>query len=202
LRPIAQPRTLFGVTRVLLSVAILQVVACSSSAETPAGTTSSVASSGAGGAGGAGGSGPCANAGGAPAYFAYQDGQCGRTSKDGSCTARPFDCTGAAPKAVCGCDGVVHPTACEANLKSIDLDHGGNCQPPTGTFVCDALLCDATNSYCEEIKPPAPDAAVFACTPFPAECLSLHTCDCLKQSGVATGCKADADGHLHVTVGM
>lgn len=115
------------------------------------------------------------------------------------CTERPVECTGGGDS-VCGCDGKVYPSECDAHLAGVDIGASGDCEPPGGYFACGPRFC-AVGDYCETF--PFEGATVTsACKPIPARCEgppATPPCLCAQNdSGCSGECSTDADGNVLV----
>lgn len=49
---------------------------------------------------------------------------------------------------VCGCDGRMYDTPCDAYTVGVDLDANGNCPLAAGDFTCGFRQCSLTGEYC------------------------------------------------------
>lgn len=74
------------------------------------------------------------------------DGTCGSTGTTGTCRPSATTCPGVYDP-VCGCDGVTHGNACEAEAAGVDLAFFGPCDPcapedarPAAGGSCDTIL--------------------------------------------------------------
>ena len=86
---------------------------------------------------------PCA----AGQYCKVPDFTCGGGNVPGACAPIPGACTPGGP-AVCGCDGLSHPSACDAASGGNDVSASGACTEPTGTFACGPLFCRIADQIC------------------------------------------------------
>ena len=183
-----------------------------------------VGSGGAGGSGGAAGSGgvgegggtggvgslptsgPCADGLCAEGYFCdYGLDSCGvydavLCDPDlGYCRLAATSCDVAGP--VCGCDGHLHASECEAQSAGADIDVRG-CDPgltPQGAFPCGETYCDPTNEYClygegdtcddhydcHLLDPRCNDGSGDGCGTClaPDDCQLDHPCVCTETAG-------------------
>ena len=105
-------------------------------------------------------------------YCAFEPRLCGKGARPGVCRARPLECHEAyAP--VCGCDGKIARSECEAHAAGIDLDVNGRCpERVPGWIACGARLCDAHTSYCEIILSDVVELPTdYTCKPLPPACV-------------------------------
>jgi hypothetical protein len=105
-------------------------------------------------------------------YCAFEPHLCGKGARPGVCRARPMQCPEAyAP--VCGCDGKIARSECDAHAAGIDLDVTGACRERVPAWsACGAHLCDARTSYCEIILSDVVELPTdYTCKPLPAACL-------------------------------
>ena len=133
---------------------------------------------------------PCA----AGQWCVFPDGQCGKGAASGSCNAISDLPCAASP--VCGCDGKVHPTACDAAGAGVDTTDAVNCPAPAGEVACGGTYCTAATQACREGRAATPTGcqATVACAPIPAECSAQPTCACLVSSalgGAGAMCAGD-----------
>ena len=121
-------------------------------------------------------------------YCAYTPGLCGKGKRPGACSPRPAACPDT-PSPVCGCDGRVYASECEAHAGGLDLDVQGGCREhlPAGWAPCGARFCDARTSYCEIVLSDVFELPTdFTCRPLPASCRvedggASRTCACFPQ---------------------
>lgn len=113
-------------------------------------------------------------------YCRYLDFGCGYGGILGTCAAVPASCPGpAAP--VCGCDALVHATACAAASAGQDLANGA-CPSPDGDFACGPLFCTIATEICRKTK----DLT---------KVVAPNSYDCIpKPPGCPTGCGCSACG--------
>lgn len=127
---------------------------------------------------------PCASGCAAGEYCAYTPGLCGKGKRPGACRPRPAACADAYSP-VCGCDGHVYGTECEAHAAGVDLDVSGRCreQAAADWAPCGARFCDARTSYCEIVLSDVFELPTdFTCKPLPDSCLvASRTCDCFPK---------------------
>jgi hypothetical protein len=115
---------------------------------------------------------------------------------------------GSAERPVCGCDGVVYPTVCDANANGVDI--GGRCDDesmwPEGLFHCLESFCDPTSEYCEiQIPDTQEDDLRGSCNPIPDDCDGItdlmELCECYSKWDNLSSCEADdVDGVLGISV--
>jgi hypothetical protein len=110
-------------------------------------------------------------------YCNWLDNKCGMVPDTPMCRANEENC--AADQPVCGCDGEVYPSACEANAVGIDVGEF-TCEPPAGRFGCGTRLCSLDTEVCEHVPSAgfAP-ASVWTCLAVPPECANDWTCACI-----------------------
>ena len=119
----------------------------------------------------------------ADAYCSFTPRLCGKGKLPGACRPRPAECHDArAP--VCGCDGKVHASECEAHAAGVDLDANGGCRERVpGWIACGPRFCDARVSYCEIVLSDVFELPTdYTCKPLPAACVPegdvARSCDC------------------------
>jgi hypothetical protein len=188
----------------------------STTSGTSAGSTTTGGSGGAGGAGGASsassassaastsgstGTGSGVSCGGkqgkmclSTEYCDFPADACSLADESGSCTLRPVGCPDIyAP--TCGCDGLVHTSACDAAAAGTDINLNGTCTPPTGKFACGSGFCDVGISYCErDTSDVGGVPSSYQCKPLPPSCGLPATCACLANVQCGSMCAASADG--------
>jgi hypothetical protein len=92
---------------------------------------------------------------------------------------------------VCGCDGSVYGSACDAFARGIDLDANGRCRETIPDWIaCGPRFCDARTSYCEIVLSDVFELPTdYTCKPLPPACVPeggvAHGCDCFP---VGTRC--------------
>ena len=154
-------------------------------------------STGVGGSGGGGGTG----AGGGPGkacggivgascpsgyYCDFPDKNCGANDGGGTCLPGPIDKCGG-DGLVCGCDGKVYGSACQAELAGVDVSLLGACKEPPGTFVCGTHYCKLGLEYCEvDLSDVSGFANGYGCHTLPIQC-GDGTGDCACLAGVPCG---------------
>ncbi len=124
---------------------------------------------------------------------------CGNADQLGTCTARPDACPDLFDP-VCGCDGTVYSSQCDAAQAGVDVDASGSCRLPGGTFACGFKQCDLATQYCQRAASDVggePDG--FACMPLPVGCGSTPTCGCLANEPCSELCSGDATSGLQLT---
>jgi hypothetical protein len=105
---------------------------------------------------------------------------------------------------VCGCDGVVHASECDAQQAGVDLDDRGGCAAPSGKFRCGAHFCTA-GKYCIHTGDLAGFPDNFVCANLPAACNGSADCTCVRFAqcgeesmlGPAGTCVAVTDGVIN-----
>ncbi len=118
-------------------------------------------------------------------YCAFTPGLCGKGKRPGACRPRPGACTDAYSP-VCGCDGHVYGSECQAHAAGIDLDVNGRCREPAADWApCGARFCDARVSYCEIVLSDVFELPTdFTCKPLPASCMVdgvARACSCFPK---------------------
>lgn len=109
------------------------------------------------------------------------DGRC--QEQVGRCVARPLTCP-VAEEPVCGWDGVVYRSECAARaarVAPVALTFDVPCPEsatPSGFIPCQGIYCDPLHTYCEVTWGDTCDGWT-RCAPFPANCASAPTCECL-----------------------
>jgi Cellulose binding domain/Kazal-type serine protease inhibitor domain len=111
-------------------------------------------------------------------YCAIAAGSCQIADAAGVCTARggvcPMDVV-----PVCGCDGNTYTNACQAALAGVNVDHSGECVPPTcgGTA---GLVCRAGEYCAMDVGTCLTPNAAGVCQPMPEECMDVvdPVCGC------------------------
>ena len=125
---------------------------------------------------------------GADQYCAFEPGLCGKGKREGTCRARPGSCSGVAFSPVCGCDGKVHDSECEAHAAGVDLAVMGGCGTRMPDWLpCGQRLCDVRKDYCATYLSDVFELPTdYFCRPLPASCLpgdgsTRPTCDCFPR---------------------
>jgi hypothetical protein len=141
-------------------------------------------------------------------YCFFGDGSCGFADQSGVCMPKPMACAvfEAVPWEVCGCDGTVYTTSCEAAQAGVDISANGGCMLSGGQFACGSAVCfDANSQYCQITKSDVagvPDS--YNCAFLPSACTATTppggpTCDCLANEPCGTMCLKGPSGELIVT---
>jgi hypothetical protein len=116
----------------------------------------------------------------------------------GTCAPRPGACP-AIYAPVCGVDGKVYPSRCDANAIGVDVPEVGDCSPPAGMVACGGVFCDAATSFCIEsgndVGGPGEPCAFYTCASLPASCKGATTCACFGGAPNGCGAKCAFDGH-------
>lgn len=97
------------------------------------------------------------------------------------CAPRPDTCDGATPYPVCGCDGNVYESPCEAQRAGTNPE-GDDCTPPPDLASCGNTFCDPTTSLCATVG----DAGQ-RCHSLPSTCDGTVDCDCLGSDWACDG---------------
>ena len=67
----------------------------------------------------------------------------------GRCIHETLDCIYQPGPVVCGCDGNLYITPCQAELSRVDLAPDAHCVGPPGTFRCGTQYCTHGTQYCQ-----------------------------------------------------
>jgi hypothetical protein len=117
---------------------------------------------------------------------------CGVSDEQGICVKRPQGCPEALiAEPVCGCNGQVFGSVCDANTQGFDVDANHNCPVPPGVFACGFRECDLNGTYCEALGSDIgnePD--VFTCKGIPP-CPGPTDCQCLANQPCGSNCTGD-----------
>lgn len=110
-------------------------------------------------------------------YCEFADDSCGVSGVAGSCQQRPEGC-GTDERPVCGCDGQLHASLCQAAGSGQDVDFLGECELPNGGFPCGFSFCILGDEYCLEQGGPMPTFECIALPPVcqPPDCSCITTC--------------------------
>lgn len=132
---------------------------------------------------------------GATAYCDIPNNSC--VAGPGMCKPRPMDCITPTPGKVCGCDGKVYNSECEANGSGQDISALGGCAAPSGLFPCGPTFCTHGTQYCEAmIGGVVTNPGSYACHNLPTACGATPSCACLTGSAQCGNCLASTDGDL------
>ena len=140
------------------------------------------------GAGGAGGA-TCSPSCGSSEYCALST--CG--TGVGTCVTRPVDCIAQTEDIVCGCNGQLYRSPCEAEGAGVSISTVGGCEPPTGKFVCGTIFCAHGTQYCE--KQVRGTGSQYLCRDLPAGCGATPACACIASVSQCD-CAVAANGEL------
>lgn len=128
--------------------------------------------------------------------FVY--GNCLGRLPDFICEPRPTSCPSTLDP-VCGCDGKIHDSPCEANAAGTDLDQTGNCPLMANHFSCGYKQCRLSDEICM-YTPPGFGSPLFACAPISAACRASPSCGCLlaNPEGLCVNmCRGTASTGIH-----
>jgi len=120
----------------------------------------------------------------------YPDDSCGAGKPYGTCVKAPAQCS--EKSVLCGCDGKLYTTACEAALAGVDIDQAFHCALPADQFRCGSVLCRTKEDYCVRKYTTSPETD--ACVAIPPECAGNPTCTCLQQQKFCDLCEDVAGG--------
>lgn len=103
-----------------------------------------------------------------------------------TCRSRALSCGSTGP--VCGCDGQIHATGCDATSAGADLDANGNCPLEVDHFKCGFKQCSLIGEVCQRYGPVQGGLlnTTFSCVPAPSACSASPSCECLfaNQTGL------------------
>jgi hypothetical protein len=132
------------------------------------------------------------------------DMQSGCGSALGHCAALPTSCAEDAGPPVCGCDGVVYPSACHAYMVGVPRGEAAGCEAPAGTFPCGLGYCALGVEYCEYTLPHG-QLETYLCREPPADCPAADGCGCLPEMPCTNpeniggwGCELQEGGWMQV----
>lgn len=139
---------------------------------------------------------PCGGFGGgqcaADEFCDFVQNTCGFSDESGTCKKRPV---GGCPELfdpVCGCDGTIHSSICDAQTQGVDLDVTGTCPVTPGNFACGARECTIADHYCRRFQSDIggePDS--FQCNALPIGCSSVSDCACVAGEPCGGECSGD-----------
>ena len=130
-------------------------------------------------------------------YCDFPDNLCGGADGLGECVPRPDACAGV-DDPVCGCDGTVYGSICNANVAGQDVNGLGGCDAPAESFECGSRFCPTT-SYCQIVVDDTGLPPEFHCGPLPAACGGAADCSCVEAEPCGDICSADASGNVTLT---
>ena len=106
---------------------------------------------------------------------------------------------------VCGCDGQLYISPCQAELMRVDIADDARCVAPPGTFVCGTQFCTHVTQYCQvwhinavPVGVPEQFTYGYACADLAAGCGATPTCACVTRTECGD-CTVSADGVLTAT---
>jgi hypothetical protein len=127
---------------------------------------------------------------------------CGASA--GRCVPQTLDCIYQPGPVVCGCDGQLYITPCQAELERVGLADDARCVGPPGTFRCGTQYCTHGTQYCQAWywndvpgSVGQPYVAHYSCADLAAECGATPTCACVTSTECGD-CTVSADGELSV----
>jgi hypothetical protein len=118
-------------------------------------------------------------------YCDYDTDLCGKSKRPGICKPRPKHCDHYEP--VCGCDGKVYGSLCEAAAAGVDASVNGGCRERVPDWIpCGGRFCEARTSYCEIVLSDVFEwPSDYVCRPLPTECAPMRTsapdCGCFPR---------------------
>lgn len=103
------------------------------------------------------------------------DGLCG---EGGGRVCLPADPACEGGESVCGCDGQMYPSQCEALRAGVAVSQFGGCPGPEGTFACYDLTCDRGQA-CRISANDTPVGTPYYsnCVALPDDCAQAPSCD-------------------------
>jgi len=107
------------------------------------------------------------------------------------CVDRAETCDPDVGRPVCGCDGEVYASGCEASMAGVALDSGNACDAPAGTFDCLQGFCDAGDVCAIERDG---DNVFPRCEPLPEACGAEASCGCIitdRTDGTDCACEGE-----------
>jgi len=121
----------------------------------------------------------------------------------GQCVPGPADCIYEALQIVCGCNGKLYRSPCQANLERIEVSTSGGCETPPGKFRCGTVFCTPGTQYCQvhytndvrDAITGGPYIYGYSCGDLPAGCGATPTCACVTSTECGD-CTVSADGDL------
>jgi hypothetical protein len=117
----------------------------------------------------------------------------------GYCEPRPTECS-PSETPVCGCDGAVYPSACDAAKAGEEISASGGCPPPPNRFACGPIFCEKETTYCYGYSADTSTTPItYSCEPLPAACTeggATPTCACVADKSCAVFCAESAEGDL------
>jgi hypothetical protein len=129
----------------------------------------------------------------------FPDNSCGGADQTGTCKPKPGACP-AVVLPLCGCDGTVYSSECNANSAGVDVADNGHCTPPSGQFECGSGFCTHGSDYCQVIGSDAPPfQSSYTCKPLPAACGAMPSCACTSGEMCGSVCNASTAGDLTLT---
>lgn len=126
-------------------------------------------------------------------------------SRPGTCEAgfgcwntETLDCT---ERPVCGCDGALYASRCEALEAGTWVGPASECETPPERFPCVSEFCDLESEYCEVTNfitnplgscPLDEPYTTGRCVPLPEDCSATASCACMLPCRYPGGTCDDA----------
>jgi hypothetical protein len=98
---------------------------------------------------------------------------------------------------VCGCDGNIYNSPCQANAAGQDINNLPLCTSPPGTFACGPRFCMHGAEYCEaKVGGSVTNPGSYVCYPLPAACSGTPSCQCVSGSAMCGNCTVSGAGDV------